>query len=116
MSHRKTACVFPSPSEIELGTIPGTEPGTALRVRVEPTMGEGYARIEQLAWSADLGWYTQKSFVVPAAMIKALVTELRKADCHIPKAKPDLHDSPLPFPGPDAPPHDQHDDDVRREA
>ena len=115
MNHRKSACVFPSPTEIELGTIPGTEPGTAMRVRVEPGPGgEGYARIEQLAWSEDLGWYSQKSFCVPGAMINDLVRHLRKADCFIP------HDAagdtaPIPFPGPS--PHEvQPPIPVRRDA
>lgn len=80
MSQRKPPCVFASDTEQVLETIPGPTPECAMRVRVEPGR-QGYARIEQLAYSADLGWYCQKSFVVPGEMIKALVTQLRKADC-----------------------------------
>ena len=80
MSQRKPPCVFASDTEQVLETIPGPTPDSAMRVRVEPGR-QGYARIEQLAYSADLGWYCQKSFVVPGETIKALITQLRKADC-----------------------------------
>jgi hypothetical protein len=89
-------CVLPRPTELELGVIPGDEPGTAIRVRVEPGH-EGYARIEQLAHSEDLGWYCQKSFVVPGAMIRPLVTHLRQADCLIPRPTVVADVGPLPF-------------------
>ena len=77
-------CVFPSPAEQELATIPGTEPGTALRVWVEPGPG-GFVRLEQLAFDEGLGWYTQKSFCVSGELLPALLPQLRKADCLIPR-------------------------------
>ena len=115
MSQRQPPCVFASDTEQVLETISGPTPDSAMRVRVEPGPG-GYARIEQLAYSADLGWYCQKSFVVPGALIKAMVTQLRKADCMI--APPSGHSSDgapilrlVPAPTDDQPPTQQ-----RREA
>jgi len=106
-------CVFPSPSEEDLALIPGDEPGTAIRVRVQPGMG-GYVRLEQLAYNADMGWYTQKSFCIPGDMLATLVPQLRKANCLIP-ATPHCGAAPLVFPGPriadDQPTHPE-----RREA
>ena len=84
MNRSRCACVFPSPSEQELATIPGSAPGTALRVYVEPR-DEGYVRLQQLAYDTGTGWYVQKSFILPGEMLKALLPELRKADCLIPK-------------------------------
>src|SRR5687767_13903081 len=81
-SHRQ--CVLPGPTERELATLPGPQPGTALRVRVEPGH-EGYVRLEQLAYTPGLGWYTQKSFCIPGELLGALVPQLRKADCLIPR-------------------------------
>lgn len=75
-------CVFPSPSEQELATIPGERPGTALRVQVEGGP-DGYVRLEQLAHDERLGWYVQKSFIVPGEALAALVPQLRRADCLI---------------------------------
>src|SRR5688500_15162244 len=75
-------CVFPSPTEQELATIPGEQPGTALRVHVEGGR-DGYVRLEQLAHDERLGWYVQKSFVVPGDVLPALLPQLRKADCLI---------------------------------
>lgn len=91
-------CVFPSPSEEELALIPGDEPGTAIRVRVQPGVS-GYVRLEQLAYNADMGWYTQKSFCIPGDMLATLVPQLRKANCLIP-ATPHRDADPLKFPGP----------------
>jgi len=79
-------CVLPGPTEEELITIPGERPGTALRVRIESGV-DGYVRLEQLAYSAGMGWYTQKSFCIPAEMLGDLVPQLRKADCLIPRAR-----------------------------
>ena len=77
--HSYRSCVVPSPTEQELAVLPG-EPGMALRVRVEAG-ARGYVRLEQLAYNAELGWYAQKSFCIPAHMLAAVATELRKADC-----------------------------------
>ncbi len=68
-----------------IGTLPGREPGTALRVTVEDAaqhqQGEpGYVKLEQLAYARDMGWYTQKSFRVPAEMVRALISTLNQAD------------------------------------
>ncbi len=96
-------CVFPSPTELELVTIPGEHPGTALRVSVEPSI-DGYVRLEHLAYNANLGWYTQKSFCIPGELLAQLVPQLRKADCLIPK--PTVGDRPLRHPGPAIHPFD----------
>ncbi len=77
-------CVLPSPTELEIETLPGPTPGTALRVSVEPA-SDGYVRLEHLAFNENVGWYTQKSFCVPTGMIDVLVIALRKADCLSPK-------------------------------
>src|SRR5688572_30842677 len=78
-------CVFPSPTEQELATIPGG-PGSALRVRVEAGR-HGYVRLEQLAFDDGLGWYVQKSFTIPGEALAALLPQLRKADCLIPRRR-----------------------------
>ena len=80
-------CVFPSPTEQELATIPGEQPGTALRVLVEGGR-DGYVRLEQLAHDERLGWYLQKSFIVPGDALAALLPQLRKADCLITPCRP----------------------------
>jgi hypothetical protein len=116
MSNPKAPCVFPSPTETELATLDGGEPGGALRVRVEPAaQGEGYVRLEQLAWSADLGWYCQKSFIIPGPLVRSLVTELRKADCFLPRQANDSM-VPIPFRAHVGPPHDAPDAAQRRDA
>ena len=86
MSKTHTAAV--SPTEEDLIVLPGPRPGTAVRVRVEPGV-DGYVRLEHLAYSAGMGWYTQKSFTIPGEMLAALVPQLRKADCMIPKRQAD---------------------------
>jgi hypothetical protein len=91
-SQRNRPCVFPSPTEQELATIPGVEPGTALRVRVEPGR-EGYVRLEHLAYNANVGWYTQKSFCIAGELLGQLMPALRKADCLTPKAKTQAADA-----------------------
>jgi hypothetical protein len=78
-------CVFASPTEETLGTFEGVTPGTAIRVLVEPG-NAGYVRLQQLAHTDGLGWYVQKSMVIPGDMIRPIVSELRKADCLIPKS------------------------------
>jgi hypothetical protein len=78
-------CVFASPTEETLGTFEGATPGTAIRVMVEPGH-DGYVRLQQLAHTDGLGWYVQKSMVIPGDMIRPIVSELRKADCVIPKS------------------------------
>jgi hypothetical protein len=85
MNSPKCACVFPSATEQELATLPGSEPGTALRIYVEAG-AEGYVRLQHLAHDVGTGWYVQKSFILPGEMLKALLPELRKADCLIPKS------------------------------
>lgn len=87
MSDLRCPCVFPSPSEEELITLPGIEPGTAIRAYVESGPG-GYVRLQQLAHDPGLGWYVQKSFVIPGEMLAALLPQLRKADCLIPRGGP----------------------------
>ena len=77
-------CVFPSPTEECLATFEGATPDTALRVLVEPGM-EGYVRLQQMAYCEGMGWYLQKSMVIPGELLRPLVTELRKADCLLPK-------------------------------
>jgi len=79
-------CVLPSPTEQELATIPGTEPGTAVRVRVEPGR-DGYVRLEHLAYNANVGWYTQKSFCIAGELLGELIPALRQADCLTPRSK-----------------------------
>jgi|SRR5687767_6871553 len=84
MKNTHCRCVFPSPTEQEIATIPGPHPGTALRVRAE--LGhDGYVRLEQLAHNPGLGWYVQKSFTIPAEMLTVLIPQLRKVDCLMPR-------------------------------
>ena len=109
-------CVLPGPTEEELVTLPGAEPGTALRVRVEAGR-DGYVRLEHLAYNDGLGCYTQKSFCIPGDLLAALVPELRKADCLIPRRRrgswADGDPIRLPVPSPAA---DHSPDAERREA
>lgn len=95
-------CALPSATEQEIATIPGPTPGTAYRLRVEPGI-DGYIRFEQMAYSTDLGWYTQKSFCLPGPVLSQLLPDLRKADCLIPKA-PQIERERLAF----RQPHDDH--------
>jgi hypothetical protein len=73
-------CVFPAAGEDEVVTIPGSEPGTAFRLFVE-TSREGYVRLQQLAHNDGLGWYVQKSMVVPREVLVVMLPQLRKAQC-----------------------------------
>jgi hypothetical protein len=77
-------CVFPAPTEEEVILIEGPDSGTALRVYLRAGY-EGYVRIQQLAHDPGLGWYVQKSMVIPGEMLHALLPQLRKADCLIPR-------------------------------
>ena len=102
MNENYQQCVIPGPTEDELAVLPGERPGTALRVRVEAGR-DGYVRLEQLAHNADLGWYVQKSFCIPGEMLRALIPQLRKADCLIPRGHRSGHvpSDPIPmFPAP----------------
>ena len=86
MNNTHCRCVFPSPTEQDLATIPGPDPGTAIRVRAE-CGPDGYARLEQLAHDPALGWYVQKSFTIPAELVTAIAAQLRKADCLMPRPR-----------------------------
>ena len=91
-------CVFPSPTEQELLTIPGAEPGTALRVFVE-AKADGYVRLQQLAYDEGLGWYAQKTMVLPREVLSTLIPQLRKALCLMPPARRTLNpDGVIAFP------------------
>jgi hypothetical protein len=58
-----------------------------MRMYVQPGP-DGYVRLQQMAHDAGVGWYVQKTFIVPAEMLGALATQFRKADCLMPKARP----------------------------
>lgn len=77
-------CVFPRQTEEEIVLLEGPEPGTAFRVYLQPG-AEGYVRLQQLAHDAGHGWYVQKTMVVPGDVLHALLPQLRKADCLIPR-------------------------------
>src|SRR5829696_5741328 len=77
-------CVFPTPTEEEWVTLPGSNGQTALRMYVQPGP-DGYVRLQQMAYDTGAGWYVQKTFVVPGEMLGALATQFRKADCLMPK-------------------------------
>lgn len=76
-------CIFPSVTEEDVVTVPGVEPCTAYRLRVEPGMG-GYLRIEQLAYNEAMGWYTQKSFCLPGDVVHQLMPHLKQASALLP--------------------------------
>ena len=76
-----------------MAVIPCDPPGTALRVYVECGR-EGYVRLEQLAHDEGLGWYVQKSFTIPREALAALIPQLRKADCLIPRRRTDAGGNP----------------------
>ena len=113
---RKTQChcVFASPTEQELATISVPEAGTALRVQVE-TGQDGYVRLEQLAHDKGLGWYVQKSFTIPAEALAALLPQLRKAECLMPRREESGRGAHLLFPVPSLR-LAQSDEPERREA
>jgi hypothetical protein len=93
---KRCFCVFPQPDEEVLATIPGQEPDTAIRVYAQSGV-EGYVRLQQMAYSDGVGWYVQRSFVIPGDALAVLIPQLRKADCVIPK-RPHMHGNPLKFP------------------
>lgn len=76
----------PSHTEQVLATIPGCAPNTAIRIRVEAGP-LGYVRLEHLAHSEALGWYTQKSLCIPAEALHELMPQLRKAECLFPRPR-----------------------------
>jgi hypothetical protein len=96
-SESRCFCVFPQPTEEELMTVPGAEPGTAIRVFAQ-SGADGYVRLQQLAYSDGVGWYVQKSFVIPGEALGLLIPQLRKADCLIPARPQPMNDNPLKFP------------------
>ena len=116
-SHRPhPPCVFPAATEMDIATIAGANGESAIRVRVEPN-NAGYVRLEQMAHSADLGWYCQKSFVIPGVLVRELITQLRKADCFLPRttvARNPL--DALPFRLTEPLPQDEADEAQRRDA
>lgn len=91
--------------------LPGPEPGTGLRIRVESCQRGGCVHLEQVAYSPTMGWYRQKSFTVPREMIGDLSRLLRMSDCLLPRhekgsaaapcpaasAQADTETLPLPF-------------------
>jgi len=94
---KQCQCVFPSPCEEELLTVPGTEPGTAFRLFAE-TSQDGYVRVQQLAFDAGLGWYVQKTMVIPANVLKMMLPQMRKAQCLMPPQAPHISAvEPVPF-------------------
>jgi hypothetical protein len=102
--------VPPRPTEVEVATLEGFagRDDQAIRVKAEPGP-DGYVRLEQLAYNVRLGWYTQKSFCVPADQLRELATAIRKADCLMPRRPQHEHvdpDHPLRFPVPPPPSHD----------
>ena len=78
-------CVFPSPTEDILLTVPGPDEHTAFRLHLEASGPEGYVRLEQMAYNPGLGWYVQKSFVLPGLALRAMLPQLKLADCLIPR-------------------------------
>jgi hypothetical protein len=107
-------CAQPSGEEVEIATVPGREPGTAFTVRVDASQ-EGYLRIEQRHYSAAIGWYTQKSFCIPAEVAHALMPELRKATCLLPRRQHAMTGETRPLQFTPALPHDDA-QPVRRDA
>ena len=100
--NRPCQCVFPAAAEEEIVIIPGEEPGTALRLYAD-TGRDGYVRLQQLAYNEGLGWYAQKSMVIPRDVLEVLVPQLRKAMCLMPPRTAIVtptRDSgdPIPFP------------------
>ncbi len=87
-------CVFPAAGEEEVATIPGDEPGTALRVYASGGC-DGYVRLQQMVYSDGLGWYVQKSMVLPRDVLATLVPTLRKALCLMPTpSRPECNQPP----------------------
>ena len=86
----------PSSTEEELCTLPGPN-NTALRVLID-ARNSGYARLQEMAHSPGIGWYVQRSVIIPREALSLLATQLRKADCLLPKVAPTpSSDEPIPF-------------------
>ena len=100
MKHGPCHCVFPTASEEEFVTIPGEEMGTALRLYAD-TGRESYVRLQQLAHNEGVGWYVQKTIIIPRDVLEVLLPQLRKAMCLMPPKQPALPRDvaePIPFP------------------
>lgn len=87
--------------------LPGPEPGTAIRVVLESCPRGGSAHLDQMAHSPTLGWYRQRRFTVPRAMLGQMARLLRMGDCLLPETAPAeetsrggerLGETILPFP------------------
>jgi hypothetical protein len=65
--------------------LPGSEPGTALRLCLEPCPKGGCVHLQQMAYSPTLGWYRQKSFSLPREMLGDLARLLRVSQCLLPQ-------------------------------
>ena len=89
-------CVFPTAAEEELATVPGSEPGSAWRLFVDASV-DGYVRIQQLAWVEGIGWYVQKSMVLPREVVSTLIPQLRKAMCLMPPQRSAAAERAIPF-------------------
>jgi hypothetical protein len=71
-------------NEAEIAILPGSKPGTALRICACSGL-DGYVRLEHRAYNPGVGWYTQKSFIIPSELLTSVARELRKADCIMPR-------------------------------
>lgn len=60
--------------------IPGPDAETEIRIVVEPGP-DGDCRLEQLAYNRNIGWYVQRSFRLPQALVRDVATALRIVDC-----------------------------------
>jgi len=92
MQHATTLASLPD-HEDTLKVIPGVKPGTAIRVCAHHA-DAGYVRLEHLAYNPGVGWYVQKSFVIPAELLNEVSRELRKADSLMPRRA--THDEAAP--------------------
>lgn len=72
----------PAPTEQEWQTVQCAD-GTAFRLWVHPG-SDGYVRLQQLAWGDDIGWYVQKTLLIPGEALPLLLPQLRQARCMIP--------------------------------
>jgi hypothetical protein len=70
-----------------LVTVPGPDENTAYRIHLESSTPDGYVRLEQIAYNQGLGWYVQKTFVLPGLALRALLPHLKLADCLIPRGE-----------------------------
>lgn len=100
MNDRQCPCVFPQATEVEVITVEGPTPSTAFRLHMESTSPDGYIRLEQMVHEPELGWFVQKSLVVPVEVLRALLPHLKKADCLIPRARTRCDGDPIRLFGP----------------